>query len=201
MAQPRPKLALVGGRDVAHIMDTFDALKRREMAEHGEFRTKREVLETYTAMADAIDERRPYVSTLTPGPGDVRVVHAPRTPDVEDMLVPADPSELDPDLRRTREWLNRGTKPAPTRATREVWCLYDLECYAGRRAPASMYPRGAPRFRVARYHVGEGGYLRLIEHAAVRSLDRARALVDVRCERTPCEGVSVVPVETWERPL
>jgi hypothetical protein len=61
--------------EVAHIMDSFDALRRREEKPQnfGEFRTKRLILERYDAMADAIRTGEPYQTILDPPPG-----HGPR---------------------------------------------------------------------------------------------------------------------------
>lgn len=39
--------------DVDYIMETFPIVKRKDIAEHGEYRTKRMILEIYDAMAEA----------------------------------------------------------------------------------------------------------------------------------------------------
>ncbi len=61
--------------DVEHVMDSFDALRRREEKPQtfGEFRTKRLILERYDAMAGAIRTDVPYQTILDPPPG-----HGPR---------------------------------------------------------------------------------------------------------------------------
>ena len=52
--------------DAALILDTFPVLQRSEERGHGEYRTKRVVLETHDAPASAAAERAPYRSL--PGP-------------------------------------------------------------------------------------------------------------------------------------
>ncbi len=50
----------------AYILDTFPVLRRTEEREHGEYRTKRVVLETYDALAAAAARGIPYDSPLGP---------------------------------------------------------------------------------------------------------------------------------------
>ena len=50
--------------DTAYILDTFPVLERSEEREHGEYRTKRVVLETYDALAAAAAKDIPYDSPL-----------------------------------------------------------------------------------------------------------------------------------------
>ena len=52
--------------DTAYILDTFPVLSRSEEREHGEYRTKRVVLETYDALAAAAARGIPYDSPLGP---------------------------------------------------------------------------------------------------------------------------------------
>ena len=52
--------------DAAYILDTFPVLARSEEREHGEYRTKRVVLETYDALATAAARGVPYESPLGP---------------------------------------------------------------------------------------------------------------------------------------
>ena len=52
--------------DTAYILDTFPVLQRSEEREHGEYRTKRVVLETYDALAAAAAKGIPYESPLGP---------------------------------------------------------------------------------------------------------------------------------------
>lgn len=56
--------------DVDYIMDTFPIVKRKDIAEHGEYRTKRLILEVYDAMQRAIDTGTEYQTILDPPPGD-----------------------------------------------------------------------------------------------------------------------------------
>ena len=48
--------------DVDYIMETFPIVKRKDIAEHGEYRTKRMILEIYDAMAAAERTGVPYES-------------------------------------------------------------------------------------------------------------------------------------------
>lgn len=58
-------------RDVVdHILDTFPVVKRKAEARHGEFRTKRLILEVYDRMAEAIRTGEPYQTILDPPPGE-----------------------------------------------------------------------------------------------------------------------------------
>ncbi len=52
--------------DADYIFGTFDVLDRAETRSHGEFRTRRVVLECYDALAHAAATGRPYVSPLGP---------------------------------------------------------------------------------------------------------------------------------------
>jgi hypothetical protein len=62
--------------DVDHVMDSFEALRRREERQLGEFRTKRLILERYDAMGEAALTGREYQTILDPPPG-----HGARHPD------------------------------------------------------------------------------------------------------------------------
>jgi hypothetical protein len=48
--------------DVDYIMETFPIVKRKDVAEHGEYRTKRMILEVYDAMAETETSGVPYQS-------------------------------------------------------------------------------------------------------------------------------------------
>lgn len=65
--------------DVDYIMDTFPIVRRKDEAAHGEYRTKRVILELFDAMQTAIDTGIPYESPITPPPG-----HGPRHPQREE---------------------------------------------------------------------------------------------------------------------
>ena len=64
--------------DVDYIMETFPIVKRKDEAAHGEYRTKRVILEIYDAMQRAIETGEPYQTLLDPPPADPRVAHPPR---------------------------------------------------------------------------------------------------------------------------
>ncbi len=55
--------------DVEYIMDTFPIVKRKDEERHGEYRTKRLILEIYEEMAEAIRNGGPYRTILDPPPG------------------------------------------------------------------------------------------------------------------------------------
>lgn len=81
--------------DVDYIMETFPIVKRKDEAAHGEYRTKRVILEIYDAMADlptmpvpapkpeqgeiALPDVSRWVSPLEPPPADPRAAHSHRT--------------------------------------------------------------------------------------------------------------------------
>jgi hypothetical protein len=64
--------------DVDYVMDTFPIVRRRDEQAHGEYRTKRLILEIYDELAEAIATGRPYQTRLDPPPADPRVAHPPR---------------------------------------------------------------------------------------------------------------------------
>jgi hypothetical protein len=64
--------------DVDYIMDTFPIVRRKDEAAHGEYRTKRVILEIYDEMAQAARTGTPYQTRLDPPPADPRVAHPPR---------------------------------------------------------------------------------------------------------------------------
>jgi hypothetical protein len=66
---------------VAYILDTFPIVKRKDEAAHGEYRTKRVILQIYDAMQHAIDTGKPYHTLLAPLPADPDVAHPPRGKD------------------------------------------------------------------------------------------------------------------------
>ena len=68
----------IARHDVDYIMDTFPIVKRKDEAAHGEYRTKRVILEIYDAMQQAIETGQPYQTLLDPPPADPRVAHPPR---------------------------------------------------------------------------------------------------------------------------
>jgi hypothetical protein len=65
--------------DVDYIMETFPIVKRKDEQKHGEYRTKRVILEIYDAMAEAVRTGQPYRTLLDPPPAGPRVAHDPLT--------------------------------------------------------------------------------------------------------------------------
>lgn len=59
--------------EVEHVMDSFAVVRKYDERDHGEFRTKRLILEIYDAMADAAARGTTYESKLDPPAG-----HGPR---------------------------------------------------------------------------------------------------------------------------
>jgi hypothetical protein len=62
--------------DVDYIMETFPIVKRKDEQRHGEYRTKRVILEIYDEMARAMRTGEPYRTRLDPPPADPRVAHS-----------------------------------------------------------------------------------------------------------------------------
>jgi hypothetical protein len=60
----------IGREDVDYILDTFPIVRRKDEARHGEFRTKRVILEIYDAMQQAITRGEPYQTRLDPPPAN-----------------------------------------------------------------------------------------------------------------------------------
>jgi len=63
---------------VEHIMETFPIVKRRDVQQYGDYRTKLQILDIYDRMQHAIDTEEPYQTFLDPPPADPRVAHPPR---------------------------------------------------------------------------------------------------------------------------
>ncbi len=63
--------------DTDYILDTFTIVRQSDEKAHGEYRTKRVILEIYDAMAEAARTGQPYVTRLDPPPADPRVAHPP----------------------------------------------------------------------------------------------------------------------------
>lgn len=55
--------------DVDHIMETFPIVKRKDVAAHGTYRTKDQILAIYDAMAAATASGTDYQTIITPAPG------------------------------------------------------------------------------------------------------------------------------------
>lgn len=65
--------------DVDYIMDTFPIVKRKDEAAHGEYRTKRLILERYDALAAAAAAGTEYQTVLSPPPADPTCAHPAST--------------------------------------------------------------------------------------------------------------------------
>jgi hypothetical protein len=68
-------------QEIDYIMDTFPIVKRHDMKQYGDFRTKLLILDIYDRMQQAMDTGEPYQTRLDPLPADPRVAHPPRTED------------------------------------------------------------------------------------------------------------------------
>jgi hypothetical protein len=69
----------VSRKDAEYILDTFPIVRKNDEKAHGEYRTKRVILEIYDEVAEAIRTGRPYRTRLDPPPADPRVAHPPRS--------------------------------------------------------------------------------------------------------------------------
>ena len=61
--------------DVGHVLDSFTIVRKRDEEQHGEYRTKRVILEIYDAMTEAARTGQPYKTRLDPPPADPSVAH------------------------------------------------------------------------------------------------------------------------------
>ncbi len=66
--------------DTDYVMDTFPIVRKNDEKAHGEYRTKRLILEIYDAMAEAARTGKPYQTRLDPPPADPRVAHPDTRP-------------------------------------------------------------------------------------------------------------------------
>jgi hypothetical protein len=64
--------------DVDYIIETFPIVKRNDMKQYGDFRTKLMILDIYDRMQQAMDSGEPYQTLLAPPPADPHVAHPPR---------------------------------------------------------------------------------------------------------------------------
>ncbi len=64
--------------DVDYIMDAFRVWREKEEKQHGEYRTRRVILEIYDEMQRAMETGVAYQTRLTPGPADPAVAHEGR---------------------------------------------------------------------------------------------------------------------------
>lgn len=64
--------------DIGYIMDTFPIVRRKDIAKHGDFRTKLVLLDIYDRMQLAITTGTPYQSLFAPAPAESGVADPPR---------------------------------------------------------------------------------------------------------------------------
>jgi hypothetical protein len=64
--------------DADYVMDSFPIVRKNDEKAHGEYRTKRVILEIYDAMAEAAPTGKAYQTRLDPPPADPRVAHPDR---------------------------------------------------------------------------------------------------------------------------
>ena len=67
--------------DVAYVMETFPIVRKNDEKAHGEYRTKRVILETYDALAKAAQTGKPYRTPLDPLPAAAATSHGCFDPD------------------------------------------------------------------------------------------------------------------------
>jgi hypothetical protein len=65
----------ISRQDSDYILDTFPIVRKNDEKAHGEYRTKRVILEIYDGMAEAIRTGKAYQTRLDPPPADPRVAH------------------------------------------------------------------------------------------------------------------------------
>ncbi|MDO9230052.1 MAG: N-6 DNA methylase [Syntrophales bacterium] len=65
----------ISRHDTDYILETFPIVKRKDIAQYGEYRTKNMILEIYDAMQHAKETGQPYQTILDPPPADPRVAH------------------------------------------------------------------------------------------------------------------------------
>ncbi len=63
--------------DAGYILETFPIVKRNDEKRHGEYRTKRAILERYGAMQTAMETGKPYQTILDPPPAHPSAAHPP----------------------------------------------------------------------------------------------------------------------------
>ena len=64
---------------VAYILDTFPIVRHKDEEQHGEYRTKRTILDIYDALQASIATGEPYRTRLAPPPADPSRCHPLRT--------------------------------------------------------------------------------------------------------------------------
>ncbi len=74
--------------DVDYIMETFPIVKRKDEQQHGQYRTKNQILAIYDRMQRAIVTGEPYQTLLDPPPADPRVAHPLKEDDIKPRALP-----------------------------------------------------------------------------------------------------------------
>ena len=77
--------------DTAYVMGTFPIVRKHDEKAHGEYRTKRVILEIYDALAESTRTGTPYHTRLDPVPASFRCVHKPRLPTEKRVSLEAAP--------------------------------------------------------------------------------------------------------------
>jgi SOS-response transcriptional repressor LexA len=67
----------IAREDAEYILETFPIVRRNDERAHGEYRTKRLILEIYDALAEAERSGSPYRTRLDPPPADPAAAHPP----------------------------------------------------------------------------------------------------------------------------
>lgn len=76
--------------DTAYVMDTFPIVRKHDEKAHGEYRTKRVILEIYDALAESTRTSTPYQTRLDPPPASLAVTHPWRWED-QPLELPSEP--------------------------------------------------------------------------------------------------------------
>jgi len=75
-------------QDIEHCLDSFNLVSAEDLEQHGEYRTKRLILECYDRMSDAQASDEPYETVLDPPPADPSLCHPQSTrPDWADLYL------------------------------------------------------------------------------------------------------------------
>lgn len=69
------KLYGLNREEVDYVMETFPIVKRKDIDKHGEYRTKRVILEIFDEMLECEKQGKQYQTRLDPPPADPRVAH------------------------------------------------------------------------------------------------------------------------------
>jgi hypothetical protein len=119
--------------DVDYIMETFPIVKRKDEAAHGEYRTKRVILEIYDQMARAAKTGQPYQTLLDPPPVELEL---PTSEPAPATVTPLRPREEHPYVRPEE------SRPAPIAA--EEQAPYGTGVKKAAREPLPERPQNLP---------------------------------------------------------